>query len=97
MDLSEIGQAIPKETDPGRLNYMKTEYQKRLALPFACLVLTWFCAITGPTDGQRFYGVRSVGLALIFVYYLMFIFGQTLSNEGKINPFFPGFTEPISS
>ncbi len=87
MDLREIKQSIPVETDPGRLNYLKTEYQKRLALPFACLVLTWFCAPLGLWTRSKGFMGFVLGLAMIFVYYLMFIFGQTLSNVGKVNPF----------
>ncbi|HTC22275.1 MAG TPA: LptF/LptG family permease [bacterium] len=87
LDLHEIALAIPKETDPGRLNYMKTEYQKRLALPFACLILAWFCAPLGLWTRSKGFMGFILGLSMIFVYYLMFIFGQTLSNEGKINPF----------
>jgi lipopolysaccharide export LptBFGC system permease protein LptF len=86
MTLNEIAQAIPLEKDPGRHNFLKTEYQKRLALPFACLVLAWFCAPLGLwTKSKGFLGF-SLGLALIFVYYLMFILGETLSNQGAIDP-----------
>ncbi|HJT25632.1 MAG TPA: LptF/LptG family permease [bacterium] len=86
MDLAEIAKAISLEKDLGRRNYMKTEYQKRLALPFACLVLAWFCAPLGLwTKSKGFMGFI-LGLALIFVYYLMFVFGQTLSNQGVLNP-----------
>jgi lipopolysaccharide export LptBFGC system permease protein LptF len=85
MDLGEIAAAIPLETDPGRHNYLKTEYQKRLALPFACLVLAWFCAPLGLwTKSKGFMGFI-LGLALIFVYYLMFTLGQLLSNQGLLN------------
>jgi lipopolysaccharide export system permease protein len=87
LNLHEIAQAIPKETDPGRLNYMKTEYQKRIALPFACLVLAWFCAPLGLWTRSKGFMGFILGLSMIFVYYLMFIFGQTLSNEGKVDPF----------
>ena len=86
MYTNELAQAISTEKDPGRQNYMKSEYQKRLALPFACLVLAWFCAPLGLwTKSKGFMGFV-LGLALIFVYYLMFIFGETLSNQGILNP-----------
>jgi LPS export ABC transporter permease LptF len=87
MDLDEIGRAIPLEKDPGRLNHLRTEFQKRLSLPFACLVLAWFCAPLGLwTKSKGFMGFV-LGLALIFVYYLMFTLGQMLSNQGILNPF----------
>lgn len=88
MNLGEIKRSIPVETDPGRLNYLKTEYQKRLALPFACLVLTWFCAPLGLWTRSKGFMGFVLGLTMIFVYYLMFMLGQTLSNDGKIDPFF---------
>ena len=86
MDLGEIARAIPLEKDESRYRYLRTEYQKRLALPFACLVLAWFCAPLGLwTKSKGFMGFI-LGLALIFVYYLMFVFGQTLSNQGTLVP-----------
>lgn len=86
MDLGELGRAIPLEKDPGRLNHLKTEFQKRLALPFACLVLAWFCAPLGLwTKSKGFMGFV-LGLALIFIYYLMFTLGQLLSNQGILSP-----------
>ncbi len=86
MDLDELSRAIPQEMDPGRLNRLRSEYQKRLSLPFACLVLSWFCAPLGLwTKSKGFMGFV-LGLALIFVYYFMFVLGETLSNQGTLNP-----------
>ncbi len=86
MDLGELRQAISLEKDLGRLNHLKTEFQKRLALPFACLVLSWFCAPLGLWTRSKGFKGFILGLALIFVYYLMFIMGQTFSNQGTLPP-----------
>ena len=86
MDLDEISTAIPLEQDKSRQRYLRTEYQKRLALPFACLVLAWFSAPLGLWARSKGFMGFILGLALIFVYYLMFIFGQTLSNQGTVDP-----------
>src|SRR5579871_5964591 len=86
MDLGEIARAIPLEKDGGRYNYLRTEYQKRLSLPFACLVLAWFSASLGLWTRSKGFMGFILGLVLIFVYYLMFIFGQTLSNQGTVSP-----------
>lgn len=86
LSLREISQAIPLEKDAGRLNHLRTEYQYRLALPFACLVLPWFCAPLGLWIRSKGFLGFVLGIVLIFVYYLMFTFGQTLSNEGRIDP-----------
>lgn len=86
MNLGEIANAIPLEKDESHKRYLKTEYQKRLALPFACLVLAWFSAPLGLWTRSKGFMGFILGLALIFVYYLMFIFGQTLSNLGTVSP-----------
>lgn len=86
MDLDEISHAITQEKDLGRLNHLKTEREKRMALPFACLVLSWFCAPLGLWTRSKGFQGFILGLALIFVYYFMFITGETLSNEGTLNP-----------
>ena len=87
MNLRELSMAILKETDGGTLNHMRTEYQKRLALPFACIVLTWLCAPIGLWTRSKGFTGYILGIAMIFVYYLMFIFGMNFSNEGKVAPF----------
>ena len=86
MDLDEIARAIGQEKDPGRLNHLRTEYQKRMALPFACLVLSWFCAPLGLWTRSKGFQGFVLGLALIFIYYFMFITGETLSDQGSLHP-----------
>ena len=86
MDLGELSQARRSETDPGQITHLDVEYQKRLALPFACLMLSWFCAPLGLWAKSKGFLGFVLGLAMIFVYYLMFILGQTLANQGSLNP-----------
>lgn len=86
MDLKEIGQEIGKETDPGRLNHLKTEFQERLSLPFACLVLSWFCAPLGLWTRSKGFMGFVLGLVMIFIYYLMFNLGRILSTQGSVSP-----------
>lgn len=88
MDLVELTREMASAADPGRLNYVRTEFQKRLSLPFACLALTWFCAPLGLwTRSKGFLGFV-LGIIMIFLYYLMFILGMILSQRGSINPLF---------
>ncbi|HVZ82012.1 MAG TPA: LptF/LptG family permease [bacterium] len=87
MDLPEIRRSIGTETDPERIDHLRAEFQKRLALPFACLILPWFCAPLGLWLRSKGFMGFVLGLILIFLYYLMFIFGQTMSNEGRLSPF----------
>ena len=58
MTLRELKDAIGASPNQSRLLYLQTEYQKRLALPFACLALTWFCAPLGLwTRSKGFHGL----------------------------------------
>ena len=86
MDLTELKEGIATEKDPGRLNWLKTEFQERLALPFACLVLAWFCAPLGLWTKSRGFMGFVLGLGMIFVYYLMFNLGRILSAQGSVSP-----------
>lgn len=86
MTLSEISKNISQETDLGRLHYMQTEYQNRLALPFSCLSLIWFCAPLGLWVRSKGFMGFVLGLVMIFLYYLMYSLGLLLSRNGSVNP-----------
>jgi lipopolysaccharide export LptBFGC system permease protein LptF len=65
-----------------------TEFHKKFSIPFAAIV---FILIGAPL------GIRvkrsgkisgfSLSIALVLVYYLLFILGEALGNKGKISPF----------
>ncbi len=86
MNLSEISQEIEKTSNDDRRRSLRNEFQKRISLPFACVVLIWFCAPLGLwTRSKGFIGFI-LGIAMIFIYYLMFTLGQILSERGLVNP-----------
>ncbi len=86
MSMQELSDEIGKTDDNGRKNSLRNEFQKRISLPFACIVMIWFCAPLGLwTRSKGFIGFV-IGLAMIFIYYLMFTVGQILSERGTVNP-----------
>ncbi|HET9870722.1 MAG TPA: LptF/LptG family permease [bacterium] len=89
MSLSELAAALrepPDPSDPGRSLYLRTEYQKRFALPFACLALTWFCAPLGLWTRSKGFMAFVIGISMIFIYYLLFVLGEVLSQRGQVPP-----------
>jgi lipopolysaccharide export system permease protein len=87
MNLNQLSDEISATSDASRKLYLESEYQKRLSLPFACLVLTWFCAPLGLWTKSKGFMAFVIGILMIFLYYLMFVFGQVLSQRGTVNPF----------
>jgi len=87
MNLNELSAEISTTPDASRKLYLESEYQKRLSLPFACLVLTWFCAPLGLWTKSKGFMAFVIGILMIFLYYLMFVLGQVLSQRGALNPF----------
>ncbi len=86
MNLGELSDEIATSNDPNRILYLKAEYQKRLALPFACLALTWFCAPLGLWTRSKGFMAFVIGISMIFIYYLLLVLGQVLSQRGELNP-----------
>lgn len=84
MTLSELSQEMAGAADPTRRNSLNNEYHKRLSLPFACLALAWFCAPLGLWVRSKGFIGFILGLAMIFIYYLMFNLGQVLSERGAV-------------
>ncbi|HEV2116858.1 MAG TPA: LPS export ABC transporter permease LptF [Terriglobales bacterium] len=77
--------AITKDRGLGR-SYM-IEFNRRLALPTACLVL----ALVGiPLGLSSKKGGKSTGIvltiALVFVYYFISLFGVSLARQGRVSP-----------
>jgi lipopolysaccharide export system permease protein len=87
MNLHELKAEMNRTSDRERWNHVRTEFHKRLSLPFACLVLSWFCAPLGLWTRSKGFMGFVLGLVMIFVYYLMFILGQILSQRGDVHPF----------
>ena len=68
------------------------ELQRRLALPFACLIF----GILGPALSSKIgkigrLGGFSLSLLILIVYYMLLIMGEGLSKSGKVSPFFGGW------
>ena len=86
MTLNEISDEIQSTKDDGRKRSLRNEFQKRISLPFACVILIWFCAPLGLWMKAKGFIGFILGLAMIFVYYMMFTVGQILSERGVVNP-----------
>jgi lipopolysaccharide export system permease protein len=88
LTLPELRAAVTEKLasgDPAHAE--RVELQRKLAIPFACLV---FAAIGVPLGIQPTRAVHSRGfslsLALIFLYYLLLTFGQNLGERGSLPP-----------
>ena len=86
MTLDEISNEIKSTNDDGRKRSLRNEFQKRISLPFACVILIWFCAPLGLWMKSKGFVGFILGLTMIFVYYMMFTVGQILSERGVVNP-----------
>jgi lipopolysaccharide export system permease protein len=84
MNFKELAQAATIEKNKEQIAHIRTEFQKRIALPFACLILPWFCAPLGLWLRSKGFMGFVLGIILIALYYLMFFLGQTLSSDGRI-------------
>lgn len=88
LTLPELRDAITEKIASGDpANAERVELQRKLAIPFACLV---FAAIGVPLGIQPTRSVHSRGfslsLGLIFLYYLLLTFGQNLGERGSLPP-----------
>lgn len=68
------------------------ELQRRLALPFACLIF----GMLGPALSNKIgrigrLGGFSLSLLILIVYYMLLIMGEGLSKSGKVSPLFGGW------
>lgn len=88
LTLRELRDTIAEKIASGDpANAERVEIQRKLAIPFACLV---FAAIGVPLGIQPTRAVHSRGfslsLGLIFLYYLLLTFGQNLGDRGSLPP-----------
>ena len=88
LTLPELRSAVEEKLASGDpANAERVELQRKLAIPFACLV---FAAIGVPLGIQPTRAVHSRGfslsLGLIFLYYLLLTFGQNLGDRGTLPP-----------
>lgn len=88
MTLSELRGAFHAcpASDVGRRLLLRSEFQKRLSLPFACLAVTWFAAPLGLLFRRRGFVAFTFGIVMIFAYYLVFIICEVSSLKGRIPP-----------
>ena len=72
--------------------FLAVELQRRLALPFACLIF----GMLGPALSSKIgkigrLGGFSLSLLILIVYYMLLIMGEGLSKSGRLSPFFGGW------
>ncbi|MBW1636529.1 MAG: LPS export ABC transporter permease LptF [Deltaproteobacteria bacterium] len=70
------------------------EYQKRLVLPFGCLMISLIGLPLGlqARPGKKAIGIQA-GLVIFVLYYILFTFGKTLAEEGTL-PIIPAMWAP---
>lgn len=87
MDLGELRNEIVRTYhDPQRHRRLEVEYQKRLSLPFACLVVTWLSSILGLWFRRGGFLAFAYGVLLVFIYYLLFVLGEAMSLKQGLDP-----------
>ncbi|MFH1824846.1 MAG: LPS export ABC transporter permease LptF [Candidatus Firestonebacteria bacterium] len=88
MNFKELGEEIKKYFKNGiNTNYLKIEYHKKIAIPFACFAFTFVGISIGTalrTKGKSMSFLISI--FIILVYYFLLIFGEILAEKGKITP-----------
>ncbi len=77
-----------KEEDPQKRIFVKNEFHKRLAFPFASVIFAILGLPLGTTTkkGGKVSGF-SLSLLFILIYYTIATFGENLSLKGTISPF----------
>jgi len=82
MDWPTLVEARRRVEDPVKLQECEIELQRRLAVPFACMLLPWLGV---PLAVQQSRAVRSrgvvIGLAVILAYYFLVTAGVTLVRQ----------------
>ena len=71
-----------------QINSFEVEYQKKLAIPFACLVFVLIgapLAVRFPRGGVGM--VIAISLGIFAIYYVGLIGGEKLADKGVIDPF----------
>lgn len=85
LSFGELRDAATRMKTPLTRYSMEVERQKRLALPFACIILALLAAPLG-LQVHRGGGKGGIGLGimLIVVNYILIMFGESLGREGKL-------------
>ena len=87
MNLGELLREIDATTDdPPRRQRLMVEFQKRISLPFACLVVTWLSATLGLWFRRGGFLAFAYGVLLVFIYYLLFVLGEAMSLKKGLDP-----------
>ncbi|MGQ9617897.1 MAG: LptF/LptG family permease [Candidatus Aminicenantia bacterium] len=96
-NIIELWQSLKEEMDPLKKIYIKNEFNKRLAFPFASVIFAILGLPLGITTkkGGKVSGF-SISLAFILLYYTIATFGENLSTKGTISPFFGIWSANIS-
>jgi lipopolysaccharide export system permease protein len=71
-----------------QVNSFQVEYQKKLAIPFACLVFVLIgapLAVRFPRGGVGM--VIAISLGIFSIYYVGLIGGEKLADKGHVDPF----------
>ena len=90
LTIEELNQRLkdPNEKGPARLELL-TEFHKRTALGFACILFALVGVGLGTTTNRR--NVRSGGMVicvgLIILYYVMYVVAEGASRKGQLPPF----------
>lgn len=94
MSLGELNSEMTRRRGENR-NYRQLlmEYHKRFSIPASTLFLGLIGAMIGMLNKRSGrLGGFSIALAVILAYYLLFIAGESLSNEGKIAAFWAAWS-----
>ena len=72
-----------------KINKAYIEIHKKIAIPFACMIFILLGMPLGIISKNGKFSIN-IGLSLIFIilYWAFLILGETLADEGKLNPFF---------
>ena len=89
MNLYELNKNIKQKDNitSGRSKFYKLEKHKRIAFPFASIILTLIAVSVSARKSKEGIGVNlGVGLLISFSYILLFQFSSTLSINGNLDP-----------
>ncbi len=88
LSLFELGKVISYLEGTGsNVERLRTAWHMKWAYAFSLLAMT-FIALALFTIFDSVYVNIAVGLAIVFVYYVVFVLGATLGEQGFIHPFF---------
>lgn len=97
--VDEIREARTEDDDilgPIRLRYALLEFQMRLALPAACILLAMLGVPLGVTRGRSGKGAGfAMALFVLLVYYLVFILFRDQAHRGDVAPWFGAWSGNI--